>query len=181
MKNTTLKFLEFPCSSDCVVSRGEDGFKLDFSKKTNLDSSYSKPQSTAKSKGLIGMLMLVILFLFSNTSSAQITLDGDPNDWGAWLAAPGGIKARIIDKMDQVGCGRSSPAGSGSGSLFRRRIGEALPRLLCLHLWIRGGDRAQRFGLSVCRGGRLFAGKRCRARGDVAHGDSPQPSENCPT
>ena len=89
MKNTTfLKFLEFPCSSDCVVSRGKDGFKLDFSKANALDSSYSKKESNTKKKGVISILMLVILFLFSNISTAQITLDGNPGDWGTWLAAP---------------------------------------------------------------------------------------------
>ncbi|MEK8180833.1 hypothetical protein WMW71_10830, partial [Flavobacterium buctense] len=101
MKNTTfLKFLEFPCSEDCVVSRGEDGFKLDFSKVNTMDSGYSEKQSNTKKKGIVSILMLVILFLISNISTAQITLDGDPNDWGTWLAAPGGIKARIVDPID---------------------------------------------------------------------------------
>jgi len=63
MKNTTfLKFSEFPCCSDCVVSRGEDGFKLDFSKATAMDGNYSKKQSNAKSKGVISIVMLFILF-----------------------------------------------------------------------------------------------------------------------
>ncbi|NNT73223.1 hypothetical protein HKT18_13440, partial [Flavobacterium sp. IMCC34852] len=103
MKNTTfLKFLEFPCSEDCVVSRGENGFKLDFSKANALDSSYSATKSTTKNKGMISILMLLILFLFSNISTAQITLDGNPSDWGTLLASPGGIKARITDPIDST-------------------------------------------------------------------------------
>ncbi|WP_333878409.1 hypothetical protein, partial [Flavobacterium sp.] len=101
MKNTTLlKFLGFPCCSDYVVSKGENGFKLDFSKATALDSDYSKTQGNTKNKGAISIIMLLILFLFSNISTAQITLDGNPSDWGTLLASPGGIKARIIDPID---------------------------------------------------------------------------------
>ncbi|WP_284651199.1 hypothetical protein, partial [Flavobacterium terrisoli] len=98
MKNTTLlKFLEFPCSSDCVVSRGEDGFKLDFSKTTTLDGNYSKTQGNAKSKGVISILMLLILFLFSNISTAQITVDGNPIDWNSANFNTFPVKSYVLD------------------------------------------------------------------------------------
>ncbi|MFN3969349.1 hypothetical protein, partial [Flavobacterium sp.] len=99
MKNTTfLKFLEFPYSNDCVVSRGENGFKLDFSKANAMDSSNSKTQSNAKSKGVISILMLLILFLFSNISTAQtITVDGNPIDWNFANYNTFPVKSYVLD------------------------------------------------------------------------------------
>ncbi|WP_295337087.1 T9SS type A sorting domain-containing protein [Flavobacterium sp.] len=101
MKNTTLlKFLGFPSYENYVVSRGENGFKLDFSKSKTLEEGHSKIESRSKNKSLISIVMLVILFLFSNLTTAQIILDGDPSDWGTLLSSPGGIKARITDPTD---------------------------------------------------------------------------------
>ncbi|WNM21948.1 hypothetical protein [Flavobacterium capsici] len=99
MKNITLfKFLGFSSSDNCVVSRRENGFKLDFSKVTSVEECCSETKK--KPKGVMGILVLLMLFLFSNISTAQITLDGDPNDWGTLLSTPGGIKARITDPID---------------------------------------------------------------------------------
>ncbi|WP_333667251.1 hypothetical protein, partial [Flavobacterium sp.] len=85
MKSSTLlKFLEFPCCEDYVVSRDENGFKLDFSKSNALENNYSTNESNSKSQGVISIILLFILFLFSNFLTAQtITVDGNPVDWNA--------------------------------------------------------------------------------------------------
>ncbi|MEO5775819.1 MAG: hypothetical protein ABIQ27_02880, partial [Flavobacterium sp.] len=96
-KSTLLQFLGFPCCDSYDVTQGESGLKLDFSKSNTTDCCCPDNRGSIKSKGMISIIMLFVLFLFSNISSAQITLDGDPSDWFNTLALPGGIKARIID------------------------------------------------------------------------------------
>jgi hypothetical protein len=52
-----------------------------------------------KSFFLFSMLCLSVI---NNEIKAQITIDGNPSDWGVWLAASGGVKARIIDPINNT-------------------------------------------------------------------------------
>ncbi|WP_310379271.1 hypothetical protein, partial [Flavobacterium sp.] len=99
MKKFTLSgFLNFFTSKDLAFNNnGESGFKLDFSKE-NLKQKVNSNQSSKS--GISSIIILLVLFLFSNFLTAQITLDGNPSDWEATLAIPGGVKARIIDPID---------------------------------------------------------------------------------
>ncbi len=101
MKRFTLqRFLNFFTPKDLIFENSEESiFKLDFSKDNLREKRYSNKSS---SRGINSLILLFVLFLFSNFLSAQIVLDGDPSDWATTLAIPGGVKARIIDPIDNT-------------------------------------------------------------------------------
>ncbi|MBF2710045.1 hypothetical protein, partial [Flavobacterium soyangense] len=81
MKRFTLSgFLNLFTPKDLVFeSSGESSFKFDFSKDNLKENSHLYESS---SRGISSLILLLILFLFSNFLSAQITVDGNPTEWG---------------------------------------------------------------------------------------------------
>ncbi len=77
---TLLGFRNFFSSQSLAFdSSGESSFKLDFSKESLNEKRHSNRSSSG---GISSLILLLILFLFSNFLSAQIiTVDGLTNDW----------------------------------------------------------------------------------------------------
>lgn len=69
MKKSTLLQLGFPCCDSYVANVGQDGLKLDLSKSTTTNCCC--PKGNVRSKSMISVIMLFVLFLFSNLSFAQ--------------------------------------------------------------------------------------------------------------
>ena len=87
-KSTLLQFLGFPCCDNYDVNRGESGLNLDFSESNSTDCCCPDDRGDIKSKGINGIIMLFILFLFSNLLTAQIKIDGLSNSSvGEWNQA----------------------------------------------------------------------------------------------
>jgi len=72
--------LNFFTAKDLVFeSSGESSFKLDFSERGLQEKVYSGQSS---SRGISRVILLFILFLFSNFLAAQtIVIDGQTNEW----------------------------------------------------------------------------------------------------
>jgi hypothetical protein len=76
MKNSTLlKLLGFPCCDSHVVTDGESTLKFDFSEKTR-EENHTK-SSSSKSNGITSIIMLFVLFLFTNLLTAQVSVKID--------------------------------------------------------------------------------------------------------
>jgi len=90
MKRFTLRgFLNLFSSQSLVFdSSGESSFKLDFSKESLKEKGYSSQSS----RGISSLILLLILFLFSNFLSAQINVDGNPTEWGTTAPLLNGYK-----------------------------------------------------------------------------------------
>ena len=73
-KRTLLNFFEFSESQDYILIEKENGFKMDFSRPNSaMTKSSSINERSARKNGLTSLLLLLILFLFTNFLFAQQT------------------------------------------------------------------------------------------------------------
>ncbi|WP_162128547.1 T9SS type A sorting domain-containing protein [Flavobacterium phycosphaerae] len=101
MKNSTLlRNLGFPCRESYASGAGESGLKLDFSKTGVLGETYTK-SSSSKSQSMISIVLLFVLFLFTNFLTAQtVKIDGLTTSFpGEWNQA--GI-IHVADKFNII-------------------------------------------------------------------------------
>ena len=73
-------FRDFFSSQSLVFdSSRESSFKFDFTKNGLKEKGVS---NQSRVKGISSLILLLLLFLFSNFLSAQVTVDGNPIEWG---------------------------------------------------------------------------------------------------
>lgn len=85
---------------DFLDNKSKKELTINFKNKNVIENV--NPISSSRKSGISCIFLLLLPFLFSNFSSAQITIEGNPNDCGVLLANPEDIKINIIYPLDNL-------------------------------------------------------------------------------
>lgn len=96
-KGRFLNFLEFPfcCQNDFLGNKKENGLRMDFTYQNVKEDINSN--SPSNRFGISSIFLLLILFSFSNFSSAQFAIDGDPSDWNDTVFNTFPVRSYVLD------------------------------------------------------------------------------------
>ena len=155
-----LGFRDFFSSQSLVFdSSRESSFKFDFTKDSLKEKGVS---NQSRVKGISSLILLLILFLFSNFLIAQVTIDGNPIEWGT-----AAVTGQPIYSY------QSDPFGSGVvDNQFTNGSKDFM--LAADQSWVIGQTKAKNDisnGAAVLIGSKLyFAGDRTSNNGDAQIG-----------
>ena len=85
---------------DFLDNKSKKELTINFKNKNVIENV--NPISSSRKSGISCIFLLLLPFLFSNFSSAQITIEGNTNDCGVLLANPEDIKVNIIYPVDNL-------------------------------------------------------------------------------